>query len=212
MGPMNTKTFFLYLATWTLVALSPGPAVLFSMAASMRSGFRQSLLGILGIQAGNSLFFFCSAFGLGALLSSATQAFAILRCAGALYLLYLGSRIIISTFLHSARPMTQLSNASVKGRNVFFHGLLVQVTNPKALLFVSALLPQFIDPRGPAAPQLGVLGVATIVVDAAVLTSYAFFASRGIQTIRGSRAAAWLERVCGAALIAFGVRLMRTRR
>lgn len=178
----------------------------------MRHGFRHSLVAISGIQAGNVIFFVCAASGLGALLSSATHAFTILRCAGALYLLYLGGRIIASTFRRPAQHEPQSPVASVGHRNLFFHGLLVQITNPKALLFVSALLPQFIDPGRPAATQFGVLGVTTVLVDALVLTSYAFFGSRGIRTFRGSRAANWLQRLFGSALILFGVRLIKSRR
>ena len=94
---MTTQTFLLYLATWSLVALAPGPAVMCSMAQSARYGFRPSLAGISGIQLGNFLFFVCIAFGLGALLTAATTAFAILRVLGAIYLFYLGTRIILGT-------------------------------------------------------------------------------------------------------------------
>jgi len=209
---MNTQTFFLYLATWTLVALSPGPAVLFSMAASVRSGFGHSFAGIAGIQAGNVIFFVCTGLGLGALLARATQAFTVLRWVGAFYLLYLGGRIIVSTFRRRERLVAQHSEAGDKRRGLFLRGLLIQITNPKALLFVSALLPQFIDAGKPVATQLGILGVTTVLVDTAVLGCYAFFASRGAQTFRDSRAAIALERLFGAALILFGVRLMQSRR
>jgi homoserine/homoserine lactone efflux protein len=209
---MHTQTFLIYLATWTLVALSPGPAVLFSMAASVRSGFRHGFAGIAGIQAGNVIFFVCTGFGLGALLSGATRAFTVLRWVGALYLMYLGGRIIVSTFCCRERPTAQPSDASDKPKNLFLRGLLIQITNPKALLFVSALLPQFIDAGRTVATQLGILGVTTVLVDTTVLGCYAFFASRGAQTFRDSRAAIALERLFGAALILFGVRLMWSRR
>src|SRR6266404_3901397 len=95
---MSIQIFLLYLATWSLVALTPGPAVMCSMAQATRHGFRLSLAGVAGIQLGNFLFFICIGLGLGALLATATTAFAILRVAGAMYLFYLGARVIISTF------------------------------------------------------------------------------------------------------------------
>src|SRR5258708_10821064 len=99
---MSTKIFLFYLVAWSLAALSPGPAVMSSMAQSTRYGFRSSLAGICGIQLGSSLFFICIALGLGTLLATATVAFTVLRVLGAIYLFYLGVRIIISSFRRPA--------------------------------------------------------------------------------------------------------------
>jgi homoserine/homoserine lactone efflux protein len=209
---VNTQTFLLYVATWSLVALSPGPAVMCSMAQSARHGFRASLAGISGIQAGNLFFFVCAALGLGALLATATTAFNILRFAGAIYLFYLGARIIVATFRQRMPSAAQTSAPPAAFRGLFLQGLLVQLTNPKALLFVSALLPQFIDARSPAPPQLLVMLLATVAIDYAVLSTYAFVARRGLQSFRAGRLSAWLERIFGAALVFFGFRLVLSRR
>ena len=83
---VSPHTFLLYLATWLVVALSPGPAVVLSVTQSAKYCFRSSLSGIVGIQFGNLVFFVCAALGLGAVLSSAAGAFATLRILGALYL------------------------------------------------------------------------------------------------------------------------------
>lgn len=183
-----------------------------SMAQSTRHGFRSSLAGIGGIQTGNLLFFLCIALGLGTLLATATTAFTALRLAGAIYLLYLGSRIILSTLRRRTSPAVSRTLAPANRRGLFFQGLLIQLTNPKALLFVSALLPQFIDPHRPVVPQLALLVVATISIDSVVLSSYAFLAQRGAQSFRQSRLSSWLDRVFGAALVFFGVRLLCTRK
>ena len=209
---MKIEVFSLYLATWTLVALTPGPAVMCSTAQSTRYGFRSSLAGISGIQLGNFIFFVCIAFGLGELLATATRAFTILRFVGALYLLYLGGRIIFSTFRRTVATPEHAKLAATNHRNLFLQGLLIQITNPKALLFVSALLPQFIDPHKAVPPQLAILVLTTILVDTAVLSSYALLASRGSQSFRNSRMAAWMNRVLGAALVFFGLRLLASRK
>jgi homoserine/homoserine lactone efflux protein len=209
---MSVNIFLLYLAAWSLAALSPGPAVMCSVAQSTRYGFRSSLAGISGIQLGNFLFFVCIALGLGALLATATIAFTVLRVLGAVYLFYLGVRIIISSF---RRPLARDSQpkASVTTRHsLFLQGLLIQLTNPKALLFVSALLPQFIEPHRSLPLQLVILLFTTVTVDTVVLSSYAFFAQRGIQSFRTSRVSVWLERVFGAALVFFGFRLLLSRK
>jgi threonine/homoserine/homoserine lactone efflux protein len=97
------------------------------------------------------------AFGLGKLLATATRAFAILRFVGALYLLYLGGRIIFTTFRRTAAKPEHADLAATNQRNLFLQGLFIQITNPKALLFVSALLPQFIDPHKAVPTQLAIL-------------------------------------------------------
>jgi len=209
---MSLQTFLLYLAAWSLAALTPGPAVMCAMAQSTRHGFRPSLAGISGIQFGNVLFFVCIASGLGGLLATAKTTFTVLRVAGAVYLLYLGLRILLTSF----RPRVALASpAKVPPqvrRSLFLQGLLIQITNPKALLFVSALLPQFIEPQRPLLPQLVVLALATIAIDSVVLTSYAFLAQRSLRSFRSSPCSSWLERAFGAALVFFGFRLLFARK
>ncbi len=209
---MNARILLLYFATWLLVALTPGPAVMCSMAQATRYGFRSSLAGITGIQLGNLLFFACIALGLGTLLATATTGFTILRGVGAVYLLYLGGRIIFSTFRRSEARFAKPAFVPVARGSLFLQGLLVQLTNPKALLFVSALLPQFIDPRRAMPLQLAILSMTTVAIDLIVLSSYAWLAHRGSQSFRASRLSAWLERALGAVLIFFGVRLLLSRK
>jgi len=206
---MSIQTFLLYLGTWSLVAMTPGPAVMCSMAQSTRYGFRSSLAGVSGIQVGNFLFFVCVSLGLATLLAAATSAFTVLRILGAVYLFYLGARIIVSTFRTSTRACQPTGPAR---RSLFLQGLPVQLTNPKALLFVSALLPQFIEPHRSVPWQLAILVFTTIAVDTVVLSSYAFLAQKGLQSFRRSRISAWLERVFGAALVFFGFRLLLSRK
>jgi homoserine/homoserine lactone efflux protein len=209
---MSLKFFLLYVATWSLVALTPGPAVMCAMSQATRYGFRASLAGITGTQAGNLVFFICTALGLATLLNTATAAFTVLRIAGAIYLFYLGVRIIVSTFRRAKEAETVTPSAPPAQHSLFLQGLAIQITNPKALLFVSALLPQFIEPQRPLALQLVILGAITIVVDLVVLSSYAFLAERGVRSFRSSRFSVWLERVFGTALVLFGFRLLLSRK
>lgn len=209
---MRLEVFLLYLATWSLVALTPGPAVMCAMSQATRYGFRASLAGITGTQVGNLVFFICTALGLATLLKTATTAFTILQVVGAVYLFYLGVRIIVSSFRRSAAPETPAPSVPPAQRSLFLQGLAIQLTNPKALLFVSALLPQFIEPQRPLLLQLAILVAITIAVDLIVLSSYAFFAERGVRTFRASGFSVWLERAFGAALVLFGFRLLLSRK
>lgn len=208
---MNAELFLLYFATWSLVALTPGPAAMCAMSQAARYGFRAALTGILGILCGHFVFFGCVAFGLATLLAAASATFTMLRLAGAAYLCYLGVRIIAS----ASRPFKgaeQIAKPLPSRRSLWLQGFAVQVTNPKALLFMSALLPQFIQPQHPLTLQIAVLLTVTIVVDGMVLSTYAYFALRGAQRLRASGITAWLERVFGMVLVLFGVRLLAKRK
>lgn len=207
---MSIQIFLLYLAAWSLAAVSPGPAVMCAMAQSTRHGFRSSLAGIWGIQVGSFLLFTGVALGLGTILAKATTAFTILRVLGAIYLFYLGARILFASCRSSLIETSQ--PAPVAHQSLFVQGLLIQISNPKALLFISALLPQFIEAQRSVPLQFILLFLATVIVDVAVLSSYAFFARKGIQSFRSSPFSAWLERTFGAALIIFGCRLLFVRK
>jgi homoserine/homoserine lactone efflux protein len=206
------EIFFLYLATWTVVSLTPGPAVLCAMSQATRYGFRQALAGIGGILLAHVVFFGCIAFGLAALLATATTAFAALRVAGALYLLYLGIAIVLATLGSRESSPAEATATLPARRSLLLQGFAIQVTNPKALLFMSALLPQFIRPEHALGLQLTVFFATTVVVDGLVLAGYAYFATQGARSLRGSGFVLWLERAFGAALVLFGVRLLAARK
>jgi len=207
---MALNTFLLYLATWALVALSPGPAVMFVMSTAARHGMRGAVAGMAGIDIGHLTCFSAVAFGLAALLTSFSGAVAAVRVVGAIYLMYLGARMLLAKPRGTTPVIAQPPSRAHGG--LLLQGLAVQLTNPKNLLFVLALLPQFISPSRPLLPQLAIMLTVTIVVDSVVLLAYAHVAVHGARALKGSRAVAWLERCFGAALIFFGIKLLAARR
>ena len=210
--PVNTSTLALYLATWVLVAVSPGPAVLYVIAQASRGGVRRSLAGIAGLQLGSLLFFVAVGMGLAALLATLTKALMIMRIAGAFYLGCLGATWIWNSFRSRAGRRASAEPETVQHGRVFWQGLLIQLTNPKAFLFASALLPQFIDSQRPMLGQISFLFAVTFVVDMASMLTYASLAAHGARQFRESSVSVWLERVLGAALIGFGLRLVLTHK
>lgn len=205
---MSLDTFLLYLAAWTLVALSPGPAVMFAMSQAARHGMRGAAAGTAGILLGHFVCFLLVALGLAALLASVNGAMTAIRIVGALYLMYLGVRMILS----KPREPAALPEAGRKANGgIALHGLLVQLTNPKNLMFVLAFLPQFIAPERALLPQLAIMLTVTVVIDAICLLAYAQIAARGARALKKSRALMWIERIFGAALIVFGARLIASK-
>ena len=212
---MALQTFLLYLAAWTLVALSPGPAVMFVMSQSARHGMRGAVAGTSGIVFGHIVCFSAVAFGLAAVLAKFNGAITAIRIVGALYLMYLGVKMLLSKPRGAATGATQIAPtgaAAPTRHGIALQGLAVQLTNPKNLLFVLALLPQFISRDYPLLLQLSIMLAVTMLIDGAVLLAYAQIAARGARALKGSRVVAWLERMLGAALIFFGLKLLASHK
>jgi homoserine/homoserine lactone efflux protein len=204
---MAIDTFLLYLVAWTLVALSPGPAVFFAMSQAARHGTHGAVAGTGGILLGHLVCFTFVALGLAAVLAKMDGAMTVIRIVGALYLMYLGVRMILSR----TQTVPDISTAQPKPRpkgGIVLQGLLVQLTNPKNLMFVLAFLPQFISADRPLLPQLAIMLTVTVVIDGIFLLAYAHIAARGARALKGSRIITWVERTFGAALIFFGLKLI----
>lgn len=184
-----------------VLCLTPGPAVLLIVSQAMRRGVGPSLRGALGILTGNALYFLLSALGLGALLAASRTVFALVKWIGAAYLVVMGLKMIVRA------PAGAEAEAGARDRS-FTQALLVQLSNPKALIFFTALLPQFIDPNGPVALQFLVLGMISTVIEFPVLAMYAFAADRGRALY--ARHTRWIGRIAGGCLVAAGARLAAT--
>ena len=208
---MALQTFLLYLAAWTLVALSPGPAVMFVMSQTARHGMRGAVAGTVGIVFGHIVCFSAVAFGLATVLARFDGAITAIRIVGALYLMYLGAKMLLSK-PRGAAAIAANGAAAPARHGIALQGLAVQLTNPKNLLFVLALLPQFISPDYPLLLQLSIMLAVTMLIDGAVLLAYAQIAARGARALKGSRVVAWLERIFGAALIFFGLKLLASHK
>jgi threonine/homoserine/homoserine lactone efflux protein len=212
---MAPDAFLLFLAAWTLLALSPGPAVMYVMSQTARHGMRGGMAATLGIVSGHLFTFGAVALGLAALLAKYSDAIAAIRVLGALYLMYLGAKMLLSR-TRADTPVAngpEVTGTAPKARHgIALQGLGVQLTNPKNLLFVFALLPQFLRPGYPLLLQLGIMLTLTILIDGAFLLGYATLAARGARALKGSRVMTWLERAFGAALLCFGLRLLVSRR
>jgi homoserine/homoserine lactone efflux protein len=166
------------------------------------------LPGVLGIQVSNIAFFVCIAFGLVALLATATNALTLLQFAGAGYLAYLGIRMISCSFRAPSKDDREPRESRSSRRNLILQGFVIQITNPKALLFVSALLPQFLNQDGHMMFQVSILMICTIAVDSVVLVSYAFLVGRSVKSFRSRELWRWIERNA----VGFGIKLLARRR
>lgn len=199
---MATAQLLLYAWTMTMLALTPGPAVFCIMSQSARFGPRAALAGNLGIQTGHIVLFPLVGLGLAAVLKANPMGFTILRYVGAAYLAWLGLGIIRAARLRTADPVAAAHQSGIPRDflRLYTQAVGVQLTNPKEWLFVTALLPPFLNADLPLPPQLGTLLLITFAIEGAILFSYSMLAHAGASLFKGKKSL-WLERGYGAGLI-----------
>lgn len=188
-----------FLLASVLIAITPGPGAVLSMSIGMRYGYRSALLAILGLQAALLLQLVVVALGLGALLAASETAFGLLKLAGAAYLIWLGVQ-------KWRAPVAAVVAASgdLSKRGLFVQGLLVNLTNPKAIVFIGALVPQFIDPAQPVAAQYAVIAATLCATDVIVMSGYAVLALQMGRWLGEARHVRWQNRIFGAVFVTAG--------
>jgi homoserine/homoserine lactone efflux protein len=203
-------TWWLFAVTETVLSFTPGPAVLFVLSSALRVGAKKGVPSILAILAANTSYFALSATGIGALLVSSYRIFFAVKWVGAAYLVYLGARAILGH--QSVVPVEEHTAAAVGGWRLFGDGFVLQMSNPKAVVFFSAILPQFIDPRREVVPQVVILGLTSTICEFMVLMGYGIAAGRASVLARQPRYAKWTNRIAGGLLIGAGAGLAALRR
>ena len=169
--PVDPARYAAFLAAMSMMAIAPGPANLFAIATGMQRGRGQVLVGVAGMNAATLVWFVCAALGLSALMAAFPGAFRLLAVAGALYVAWLGISAIRSGLTGGGAGPVGGPVAPV-ARSAFIDGFSVQIANPKALLFFTAVLPPFLDPARPLTGQLPLYAAATIGMDVVAMTAY----------------------------------------
>jgi threonine/homoserine/homoserine lactone efflux protein len=192
-----------------VLSLTPGPAVLYVLSSALHAGARKSVASSLGILSANLVYFVLSATSLGALLLASYGLFSAVKWIGAAYLIFLGLRAL---FGHTNVLDVTDSRVAKRASRLFVDGFILQMSNPKALIFFTALLPQFINPRSAVAPQVAILGVTSVVLEFFILLGYGIAAGRAAVLALQPRYANWTNRLAGALLIGAGTGLATLRR
>ncbi|HWD29723.1 MAG TPA: LysE family translocator [Rhizomicrobium sp.] len=194
----------------TALCLTPGPAVLLVLSQALTRGAARAVWSILGILAANTVYFVLSATGIGAILMASYDLFFAIKWIGAAYLVWLG----VGAFLgHSKALAIRAGSATpVSGARLFLNGFVLQMSNPKALVFFSALLPQFINPHAALWPQVAILAVTSIVIEFLVQAIYATLAGRAAHLAAEPRFARITDRVAGTLLIGAGIGMAALRK
>lgn len=168
--PVDPKLYLTFLGVMAVMAVTPGPANLFSVANGMERGKAAALMGVAGMNLATLVWFGAAALGLGALVTAFPEAFRLIAIAGGLYVAWLGVKSIASALKAADQPTPVVPVR--RDRSAFWDGFMVQLANPKIVLFFSAVLPPFMDVDRPAAPQLALFALATIGMDVIAMAAY----------------------------------------
>ena len=205
---MTMQWWLAYLLTTSILSLSPGSGAINTMSTGISHGYRGAAASISGLQVGLAVHILLVGIGLGALFSQSVLAFEVLKWAGAAYLIWLG----IQQWRSAGAIDLQAVAKAMPRRRLFKRAVLVNLTNPKSIVFLAALFPQFIIPHQPQAMQYLVLGVTTVVVDIIVMIGYATLAQRIAAWIKGPKPMKLLNRLFGGMFMAVGALLASARR
>ena len=205
---MTLATWLTFFIATILLCFSPGPGALSSMSAGMKYGWKRGMWNCLGMQASIMLNSTIIALGLGAILMTSNTAFEVMKWGGAIYLMWLGIQKFREqpAFSNSAfeeiAARTEFKDTTTKG--IFLQGFLVSQTNPKGLIFLLAVLPQFVDPTQPVAMQYFILTMTLVAVDIVAMGCYTGFAARVLTMLKEPNHIRWTNRGIGSLFVAAG--------
>jgi threonine/homoserine/homoserine lactone efflux protein len=203
---MFFSNLLLFASIIVFLALTPGPDVIYIMTRGIAQGRMAAFLSTAGICIGYLVYTTLAALGLSALLHSSALAFEIVRYAGAIYLVYLGIRTLMSK--HGSSLTAGEFRPATHGR-ILQQGIFTSMLNPKGILVFAALLPQFVDPRLGSVPlQMTVFGLTFTLICLCIYGGYAYLSgSLGEKLATRPRFASVLRWLTGSVLIGLGARL-----
>jgi len=207
---MALQTWLAFFAACWIISLSPGAGAIASMSCGLQYGFVRGYWNALGLQLGLILQIAIIAAGLGAVLAASATAFTLIKWFGVFYLVYLAIK------QWRALPMDMSADSAVrpigKPMSLVFRGFLVNVSNPKALVFMLAVLPQFINPHAPLVAQYVTIAATMITVDLLVMAGYTGLAAKLLRLLRTPRQQQRVNRTFAGLFIAAATLLATLRR
>ncbi|MDX1302813.1 homoserine/homoserine lactone efflux protein [Photobacterium sp.] len=200
---MNIEIWVAYFSATVIYSLIPGSGTINSINNGMVYGLRKSVISIIGLQIGLAFYIILIGMGVGVLVSQSAIAFTAIKWVGVTYLIWLG----IQKFQENATTSSVGAPLETSEWRLFRKAIVVNLTNPKTVIFFAALLPQFLDPTGSQNLQIIQMGTTTIVVDTCVMLIYVILAAKLSRYIQSPRILKKLNRVFGSMFISCGALL-----
>lgn len=203
MLPVEPLTLLAFVPAALALNLTPGADMMFCLGQGLKSGWRSAMAANFGIATGGMVHTALAAFGLGALVAAHPAAFEAIRWLGVGYLLWLAiGALRASPFARETQVMPTTAAMA------FWQGLMVNLLNPKVILFILAFLPQFVIPSLPILPQFLTLGIVFALGGLLVNGAVGVFAgSIGQRVARSAGLARWLSRISATIFGALALRL-----
>lgn len=200
---MDMHVWLAYVVTAIVFSLAPGSGTVNSISNGLSYGTRKSLSAIAGLQIGLTLHIILVGAGIGALVAQSATAFTVIKWVGAAYLVWLG----IQKWRDKSGLATHTEGEVLSGTKLMRNAVLINLTNPKSIVFLVALFPQFIDPAKDQLTQLAVLGVTTVVIDSIVMLGYTSLAAQMGRFIRSDKIMSRINKVFGSMFVSCGALL-----
>lgn len=204
---MEMHSWILFASFIGIASVSPGPNVLLVVTTTLREGVSGASYTILGNLFALFTIALVAALGVGAVLEAAPTAFTIMQLAGGAYLAWMGFRLVKSSFKPLPTIDLDCSQAPTLGARISLVGsaMLVSYSNPKSILFLSAVFPSFLDATGDVQLQFGIMFATIVCIVGSIHGAYALVALRMRGTLLSSRSRKWMARVAGVSFLGFGL-------
>jgi homoserine/homoserine lactone efflux protein len=207
---MEWQVWLAFLGAAIVISVSPGAGAILSMATGLAHGVRRSYWTIIGLEIGLMVQLALVAVGLGAALTNSVFAFNVIKWLGVAYLFYLAVRQWRAAGVDLRAQVGPAGESS--GLALLTRGALVNLTNPKGLVFLLAVVPQFVTPSAPLLPQYVIIGATMVAVDLVVMGGYAGLAARLLRFLSTPRQQIAVNRVFSGLFAAAAVVLSFVRR
>lgn len=198
--------WLLFFGSTFLISATPGPNMLLAFQYGLNYGFKKTMWTLAGLTTGLTLWLVLSISGVALLSQQVPVAFELFKCAGALYLAYLGYQA-----WHSQGSSMQTDaglNVVPTPSKLFRMGVAVALSNPKAILFFAAFFPKFVDSSLPQAPQYLVLTITFFVIETVWQLIYTISGKALAQWLQQGRRLLWLNRICGGIFVLIAISLL----
>ena len=208
---MSLQTWWLFVLMTFVVSATPGPNMLLVLSNSARFGLRAATASMMGCMTALLAMMSISAAGLGALLQMFPAVFDALRLAGAAYLAYLGIKSWRAPVHDHAIDAPRPADPAMSQAALFRQGMMVAASNPKAILFAVAFLPQFISPQNAQLPQFGILLSTFAVIEVSWYFIYAISGKSLAVYLQRASVLRVFNRVTGGAFVGFAAMMAAVR-
>ena len=205
---MDLANWIIFSSIITLASISPGPNVIAVIVQALESGLRGAFYTILGNLIALFTIALAAALGVGALLEAAPSVFNVMKLAGGAYLAWMGFKMLKSSF--NKMPTINLAKVEsdkqeqVSKRNLIIKAMLISYSNPKSILFLSAVFPAFLNQSEPVPLQFGIMFMSIILIVSSIHAAYALLALRMKSRLVGAKSRRIMARLSGISFLGFG--------